>query len=63
MFIDFSGLPNPSILRQKGICTTLVRKRISKIICDLNIRNHRQLIVQNLFFKLINVPLRENMKV
>ena len=32
VFIELSGLPNPSILRQKGICTMLVSKCISKII-------------------------------
>jgi len=32
VFIEFMGLPDPSILRQKGICTVLVNKRINKII-------------------------------
>lgn len=32
VLIEFLGLPDPSILRQKGICTMLVNKRINKII-------------------------------
>ena len=33
VFIEFLGLPDPSILRQKGICTMLVKKRINEIFC------------------------------